>query len=78
LAVTRVGETKLIGGDIGPELSKVGSKVNPDWLVAWLRARQAHVPHSKMPRYQARRNTRRVSTLEAQLNRINTLLCGSK
>jgi len=25
LAVTRAGETKLIGGDIGPELTKLGS-----------------------------------------------------
>ena len=40
LAVTRAGETKLIGGDIGPELTKVGSKVNPDWL-AELAARPA-------------------------------------
>ena len=52
LAVTRAGETKLIGGDIGPELTKVGSKVNADWLVAWLRDPQAYLPHSKMPRYQ--------------------------
>ena len=52
LAVTRAGETKLIGGDIGPELSKVGSKVNRDWLVAWLRNPQAYLPHSTMPRYQ--------------------------
>src|SRR5690348_11858059 len=52
LAVTRAGETKLIGGDIGPELTKVGSKVNPDWLIAWLRDPQAYLPHSKMPRYQ--------------------------
>ncbi len=52
LAVTRAGETKLIGGDIGPELTKVGSKVNPDWLVAWLRNPQSYLPHSKMPRYQ--------------------------
>ncbi len=51
LAVTRAGETKLIGGDIGPELTKVGSKVNPDWLVAWLRDPRAYLPHSKMPRY---------------------------
>lgn len=51
LAVTRAGETKLIGGDIGPELTKVGSKVNPDWLIAWLRDPQAYLPHSKMPRY---------------------------
>ncbi len=52
LAVTRAGETKLIGGDIGPELTKVGSKVNHDWLVAWLRDPQAYLPHSEMPRYQ--------------------------
>jgi mono/diheme cytochrome c family protein len=52
LAVTRAGETKMIGGEIGPELTKAGSKVNPDWLVAWLRNPQAYLPHSKMPRYQ--------------------------
>ena len=52
LAVTRAGETKLIGGAIGPELTKVGSKVNPDWLAAWLRNPQAYLPHSQMPRYE--------------------------
>jgi mono/diheme cytochrome c family protein len=52
LAVTRAGEIKLIGGDIGPELTKVGSKVNPDWLVAWLRDPQSYLPHALMPRYQ--------------------------
>lgn len=51
LAVVRAGETKLIGGDIGPELTKVGSKVNPDWLVAWLRDPQAYLPHTRMSRY---------------------------
>ncbi len=51
IAVTRAGETKLIGGDIGPELSKVGSKVNPDWLTAWLRDPQSYLPNSLMPRY---------------------------
>jgi mono/diheme cytochrome c family protein len=51
LAVTRAGETKLIGGDIGPELTKVGSKVNPDWLIAWLRDPQGYLPHTRMPRY---------------------------
>lgn len=51
LAVTRAGETKLIGGDIGPELTKVGSKVNSDWLVVWLRNPQGYLPHSQMPRY---------------------------
>jgi mono/diheme cytochrome c family protein len=52
LAVTRAGETKLIGGDIGPELTKVGSKVNRDWLAAWLRNPQAYLLHSQMPRYE--------------------------
>ena len=52
LAVTRAGETKLIGGEIGPELTKVASKVNSDWLVAWLRNPQAYLPRSGMPRYQ--------------------------
>ncbi len=51
IAVTRAGETKLIGGDIGPELTKIGSKVNPDWLVAWLRNPQGYLRHSLMPRY---------------------------
>jgi mono/diheme cytochrome c family protein len=51
LAVTRAGETTLIGGDIGPELSKVGTKVNTDWLVAWLRDPQTYLPHTSMPRY---------------------------
>jgi len=51
LAVTRAGETKLIGGDIGPELTKVGSKINPDWLINWLRDPEAYLPHTRMPRY---------------------------
>jgi cbb3-type cytochrome oxidase cytochrome c subunit len=52
LAVTRAGEIKLIGGDIGPELTKVGSKANPDWLTSWLRNPQGYLPHAEMPRYQ--------------------------
>lgn len=52
LSVTRASTASLIGGDIGPELTKVGSKVNPDWLIAWLRDPQAYLPNSKMPRYQ--------------------------
>ena len=52
IAVERGGETKLIGGDIGPELTKVGSKVNPEWLVAWLRDPQGYLEHTRMSRYQ--------------------------
>jgi mono/diheme cytochrome c family protein len=51
LAVTRGGETKLIGGNIGPELTKVGSKVSEEWLVAWLRNPQGYLAHNNMPRY---------------------------
>ena len=52
LAVDRGGETTLIGGDIGPELTKVGSKVKPDWLVAWLRNPEGIFEHTRMPRYE--------------------------
>lgn len=51
LAVTRAGETKMIGGDIGPELTKVGSKVNEQWLIAWLWNPKSYLEHSNMPRY---------------------------
>jgi mono/diheme cytochrome c family protein len=51
VAVTRGGETKLIGGNIAPELTKAGSKVNEEWLVAWLRNPQGYLAHTSMPRY---------------------------
>lgn len=51
VAVTRGGETKLIGGNIAPELTKVGSKVSEEWLIAWLRNPQAYQAHTSMPRY---------------------------
>jgi mono/diheme cytochrome c family protein len=51
LAVTRAGETKLIGGNIGAELTKVGSKVNEEWLVAWLKNPQGYLAHNNMPKY---------------------------
>lgn len=52
IAVTRGEETKLIGGDIGPELTKVATKVNTDWLITWLRDPQSYLSHALMPRYQ--------------------------
>ena len=51
LAVDRGGETTLIGGDIGPELTKIGSKVKPEWLLAWLRDPQSYLQHTRMPQY---------------------------
>ena len=52
IAVDRGGEVKVIGGDIGPELTKVGSKVKPEWLVAWLQDPQGYLEHTKMPRFE--------------------------
>ena len=52
LTVTRGGETAIIGGDVGPELTKVGSKVRPEWLIAWLRDPERYLEHTKMPQYE--------------------------
>lgn len=52
LAVDRGGERKVIGGDIGPELTKAGSKVRASWLTKWLRDPQGYLAHTSMPRYQ--------------------------
>lgn len=52
LAAGRGAESKMVGGGIAPELTKVGSKVNEEWLVAWLRNPQSYLPHSTMPRYE--------------------------
>ena len=41
----------LVGGDMAPELTRVGSKVNPEWLQRWLRAPQGYDPKTRMPRY---------------------------
>jgi mono/diheme cytochrome c family protein len=41
----------LVGGDLGPELTKIGSKANSRWLAAWLRNPAAYDPNTKMPHY---------------------------
>lgn len=41
----------LVGGNIGPELTNVGSKVNPAWLQAWLRSPRVYDPGTAMPQY---------------------------
>jgi mono/diheme cytochrome c family protein len=41
----------LVGGDLAPELTKVGTKVNPDWLIRWLNEPQGYDPKTRMPRY---------------------------
>jgi mono/diheme cytochrome c family protein len=41
----------LVGGDLGPELTNVGSKVKPEWLMAWMRDPQKYDPNTPMPQY---------------------------
>jgi mono/diheme cytochrome c family protein len=41
----------LVGGNLGPELTRVGSKVNPDWLHRWLNNPADYEPGTRMPHY---------------------------
>jgi mono/diheme cytochrome c family protein len=41
----------MVGGDIGPELTRIGSKVKPDWMATWLSDPKLYAPHTAMPRY---------------------------
>lgn len=41
----------MVGGDLGPELTKIGTKAKPEWLEAWLRNPGAYDPDTKMPHY---------------------------
>ena len=41
----------LVGGDLGPELTRVGTKTKPEWLRAWVQNPKAYAPETKMPHY---------------------------
>jgi mono/diheme cytochrome c family protein len=41
----------LVGGNLGPELTRIGSKVNPDWLRRWLDDPREYEPGTRMPHY---------------------------
>jgi mono/diheme cytochrome c family protein len=41
----------LVGGDLGPELTRVGSKVKPEWLEEWIHDPGGYFPATKMPHY---------------------------
>jgi cytochrome c1 len=41
----------VVGGDVGPELTRVGSKVKAEWLQAWLRNPRAYDSGTGMPHY---------------------------
>jgi cbb3-type cytochrome oxidase cytochrome c subunit len=55
----------VVGGDVGPELTRVGSKVKPEWVQAWLQNPRNYAPGTAMPHY--RFNDGQVATLSAFL-----------
>ncbi|HXY78468.1 MAG TPA: c-type cytochrome, partial [Candidatus Acidoferrales bacterium] len=55
----------VVGGDVGPELTRVGNKVKPEWLQAWLRNPRIYDAGTAMPHY--RFTDQQVSLLTAYL-----------
>jgi len=55
----------LVGGDLGPELTRVGSKVKPEWLAAWLRNVRVYDAGTAMPHY--RFSNQQLATLSGFL-----------
>ena len=51
----------LVGGNIGPELTRIGNKAKPEWLQAWLNDPRSYDPASPMPHY--RFTPQQVATL---------------
>jgi cytochrome c1 len=51
----------VVGGDVGPELTRIGSKVKPEWLQGWLKNPRSYDPGTAMPHY--RFNDSQVTTL---------------
>ena len=55
----------VVGGDVGPELTRVGNKVKTEWLQAWLRNPRVYDPGTGMPHY--RFNESQIATLSGFL-----------
>jgi mono/diheme cytochrome c family protein len=41
----------LVGGDVGPELTRIGNKAKPEWLLAWLENPRIYDATTPMPHY---------------------------
>ncbi len=41
----------MVGGNVGTELTRVGSKVKPEWLAQWIRNPGIYSPRTVMPHY---------------------------
>ena len=55
----------VVGGNVGPELTRVGNKVKPEWLQVWLRNPRIYNSGTAMPHY--RFNDQQVATLSGFL-----------
>jgi mono/diheme cytochrome c family protein len=55
----------LVGGNVGTELTRIGSKAKPEWLRAWVRNPRAYDPKTEMPHY--RFTDQQVATMEGFL-----------
>ena len=55
----------LVGGNFGPELTRVGNKANPDWLRRWLQDPGQYEPGTRMPHY--RFDDKQISLLSSFL-----------
>lgn len=55
----------LVGGDIGPELTRVGNKVKPAWLQAWIENPRTYDANTLMPHF--RFTPQQVAILSAYL-----------
>jgi mono/diheme cytochrome c family protein len=42
---------RLVGGDLGPELTGAGTKAKPKWMEAWLNNPRSYDPGTTMPHY---------------------------
>ena len=41
----------LVGGDLGPELTRIGNKAKPEWITAWLENPRVYDSTTPMPHY---------------------------
>jgi mono/diheme cytochrome c family protein len=55
----------LVGGELGPELTRIGNKARPEWLAAWLENPRVYDATTPMPHY--RFTPQQVATLAAFL-----------
>jgi mono/diheme cytochrome c family protein len=55
----------LVGGDVGPELTRVGNKIKPEWLQAWLKNPRSYDSETAMPHF--RFNDQQLSLVSAFL-----------